>query len=62
MRRSNIDQHLSREGTVYLHAFQKPSPSVTAAPSSARGARGTDVTLSTDPLTANAMIPSLSGA
>ena len=62
MRRNSIDQHLSREGTVYLHAIQKPSPAATAASNNARGTRSIDVTLSTEPLTANAMSPSRSGA
>jgi hypothetical protein len=61
MHRDSIDQHLSSEGTIYMHAFRKPSPS--ASSTSGRGrARGTDVTSSTDSLTPNAMDPSLSGA
>ena len=59
MHRNSIDQHLSSEGTVYMHAFRNPRPSANAASSTTRG---TDVTLSTDSLTANAMKPSLSGA
>jgi hypothetical protein len=59
MRRNSIDQHLSSEGTIYLHAFRAPTPSANTASSRARVS---DVALSADSLTANAMKPSLSGA
>ena len=61
MHRKRIDQLLSSEGTVYLHAFRNAQSSTNAG-IRVTSARTTDLGPSIDPLTPNAMIPSLSGA
>ena len=61
MHRKSIDQHLSSEGTIYMHAFRNSSPSASSTSSRSRTC-GTDVVSSADSLTPNAMDPSLSGA